>query len=52
MLEALDSAGHLHDEPAPPVHFSYSREEHGALQRHVIRAIERLTGQPRLETPM
>lgn len=31
MLEALDSADHLHDEPAPPVHFSYSRKEHGAL---------------------
>lgn len=49
MLEALDSAGHLHEEPAPPVHFSYSRKEHGALQRLVIRLIERLTGQPRLE---
>jgi hypothetical protein len=49
MLEALDSAGHLHEEPAPPVHFSYSRKEHGALQRLVIRCIERLTGQPRLE---
>ncbi|HUQ38352.1 MAG TPA: hypothetical protein VM144_18435 [Aestuariivirga sp.] len=45
MLEALDSAGHLHEEPAPPVHFSYSRKEHGALQRLVIRLIERLTGQ-------
>jgi hypothetical protein len=49
MLEALDSAGHLHDEPVPPGHFSYSRKEHGALQRIVIRCIERLTGQPRLE---
>jgi putative hemolysin len=49
MLEALDSAGHLHDEPAPPVRFSYSRKEHGVLQRLVIRAIERFTGQPRLE---
>jgi hypothetical protein len=45
MLEALDSAGHLHDDPAPPVHFCYSRKEHGPLQRLVIRAIERLTGQ-------
>ena len=49
MLEALDSAGHLHEEPAPPVHFSYSRKEHGLPQRLVIRLIERLTGQPRLE---
>ena len=49
MIEAIDSAGHLHDEPAPPVRFSYSRKEHGLLQRLVIRAIERLTGQPRLE---
>ena len=49
MLEALDSAGHLHEEPAPPVHFSYSRKEHGRPQRLVIRLIERLTGQPRLE---
>lgn len=45
MLEALDSAGHLHEEPAPPVHFSYSRKEHGLPQRLVIRLIERLTGQ-------
>ena len=51
MLEALDSAGHLHEAPAPPVHFSYSRKEHGALQRLVIRAIERLTGQPWVERP-
>jgi len=49
MLEALDSAGHLHEEPAPPVHFSYSRKEHGLPQRLVIRLIERLTGQPRPE---
>jgi hypothetical protein len=49
MLEALDSAGHLHDEPAPAVRFSYSRKEHGVLQRLAIHAIERLTGQPRLE---
>ena len=45
MLEALDSAGHLHEEPAPPVHFSYSRKEHGLPQRLVIRLIEWLTGQ-------
>ena len=44
MLEALNSAGHLHKEPAPPVHFSYSRKEHGALQCLIIRLIERLTG--------
>jgi hypothetical protein len=49
MLEALDSAGHLHEEPAPHVHFSYSRKEHGLPQRLVIRLIERLTSQPRLE---
>ncbi len=45
MLEALDSADRLHEEPAPPVHFSYSWKEHGPLRRFVIRAIERRTGQ-------
>src|SRR5262245_27009132 len=49
MLEALDSAGHLHEEAANPIRFSYSRKEHSFAQRFVIRAIERLTGQPRLE---
>ncbi len=32
MLEALDSAGHLHEAPAPPVHFSYSRKGQAACR--------------------
>jgi putative hemolysin len=49
MFETFDSAERLATQTAEPVHFSYSRKEHGAIQRLVIRAIERLTGQPRLE---
>ena len=50
MVDVLD---HPAADVLPPqekgVHFSYSRPEQAFIKRFIIRAVERLTGQPRLE---